>query len=193
MMVFGFNKIVLLVLLILSVKYDVTERRIPNKLTIPVILWGIVTAGIYSGFNGILFSISGFLVGLAVFLIPFAMGGMGAGDVKLMAAVGSILGWKLTVYSALLTAIAGGIIVIGYTIYTGKFIGMIKNMGIHFIKWILYIIYLATHSNGVYSRYKSLDVSRVNDEKNYIPYGVAIAVGTLIVLAGDHFGYAPFN
>jgi prepilin peptidase CpaA len=192
-MVLGLNKIVLIVLLILSVKYDVTERRIPNKLTIPVILWGIVTAGIFSGFNGILFSISGFLVGLAVFFVPFVMGGMGAGDVKLMAAVGSILGWKLTVYSALLTAIAGGIIVIGYTIYTGKFVGMIKNMGIHFIKWILYVIYLATHSDDVYPKYKSVILSKSYEEKTYIPYGVAIAVGTLIVLGGNYFGYTPFK
>jgi prepilin peptidase CpaA len=192
-MVLGLNEIVLVVLLILSVKYDVTERRIPNKLTIPVILWGIVTAGIFSGFNGILFSISGFLVGLAVFFVPFAMGGIGAGDVKLMAAIGSILGWYLTVYSALLTAIAGGIIVIGYTIYTGKFVGMIKNMRIHFIKWILYVIYLGTHNVGVYSKYKSLNASKVDEEKTYIPYGVAIAVGTFIVLAGNHIGYAPFK
>ena len=192
-MVLLINKFVLLLLLALSVRLDIVERRIPNKLTIPVILWGIVTAGIFSGFNGILFSISGFLVGLAVFFIPFAMGGLGAGDVKLMAAVGSLLGWKLTVYSALLTAITGGIIVIGYTIYTGKFVVMITNMGIHFIKWILYIIYLATHSDGVDRRYKSLSVLRVDEEKTYIPYGVAIAVGTLIVLAGYHFGYAPFN
>jgi prepilin peptidase CpaA len=121
------------------------------------------------------------------------MGGMGAGDVKLMAAVGSILGWKLTVYSALLTALAGGIIVIGYTIYTGKFVGMIKNMGIHFIKWILYIIYLVTHSGKVYDKYRLLNVSKTDAEKTYIPYGVAISVGTLIVLAGNHFGYAPFK
>ena len=192
-MVLSLNKIVLVVLLVLSVKYDVTERRIPNKLTFPVILWGIASAGIFSGFNGILFSISGFLVGLAVFFVPFVMGGMGAGDVKLMAAVGSILGWKLTVYSALLTAIAGGIIVIGYTIYTGKFVGRIKNMGIHFIKWILYVIYLATHSDHVYTKYKSVIVSKADEEKTYIPYGVAIAVGTLVVLAGNHFGYAPFK
>jgi len=192
-MILSLNNLILIILIILSVKYDIFERRIPNKLTIPVILWGIVTAGIFSGFNGILFSISGFLVGLAVFFIPFVLGGMGAGDVKLMAAVGSLLGWKLTVYSALLTAIAGGIIVIGYTIYTGKFVGMIKNMGVHFIKWILYFIYLATHNEGVFRKYKSLNVSKAYGEKTYIPYGVAIAVGTIIVLAGNHFGYAPFK
>lgn len=188
-----FNKLLLLFMLYFSVRSDVIERRIPNKLTFPIILWGFISGGIYSGFNGMLFSISGFLVGLAVFFIPFAMGGMGAGDVKLMAAVGSILGWKLTVYSALLTAIAGGIIVIGYMVYKGKIIGMIKNMGIHLIKWILYIIYLVTHSDRVYGKYRSFNVSKIDEEKTYIPYGVAIAVGTLIVLAGNHFGYAPFN
>lgn len=192
-MVLLINKLVLILLLSLSVRFDIAERRIPNKLTIPVILWGIGTAGIFSGVNGILFSVSGFLVGLAVFFIPFAMGGIGAGDVKLMAAVGSLLGWKLTVYSALLTAIAGGIIVIGYTVYTGKFVGMIKNMGIHVIKWILYIIYSWRRSEGVYTKYKSLRLSKADEEKIYIPYGVAIAAGTLIVLVGNHFGYAPFK
>ena len=191
-MVLMVNKIVILLILILSVKSDVTERRIPNKLTVPVILWGIVTAGIYSGFNGILFSLSGFLVGLAVFFVPFVMGGMGAGDVKLMAAIGSVLGWKLTLYSALLTAVAGGIIVIGYMIYIGKFFGMIKNIGVHFIRWALYISYLATQKEGLHKRYSSLDVSEVQNEKTYIPYGVAIAVGTLVVLVGNHLGYAPF-
>lgn len=192
-MILTIKQLILMILLVMSVKYDIKEKRIPNKLTFPAILLGMITAVIDSGLNGILFSISGFLVGLGVFFIPFIMGGIGAGDVKLMAAVGSILGWKLTVYSALLTAIAGGIIVIGYTIYTGKFIGMIKNMGIHFIKRILYIIYLATYSDGVYSKYKSLNVSKTNEQKTYIPYGVAIALGTLIVLAGNHFGYAPLK
>ncbi|MBW8308903.1 MAG: prepilin peptidase, partial [Candidatus Paracaedibacteraceae bacterium] len=85
MMILEINKLVLLSILLLSVKSDVTCRKIPNKLTFPVILWGLVSAGIFSGFNGILFSLGGFLVGLALFLIPFSMGGMGAGDVKLMA------------------------------------------------------------------------------------------------------------
>jgi len=92
-MILGFNKLLLIVLLVFSVRSDIEERRIPNKTTLPVILWGFASAGIFSGFNGILFSLGGFLVGLAVFLIPFSMGGMGAGDVKLMAAVGSLMGW----------------------------------------------------------------------------------------------------
>ena len=191
-MILEINKFVLLLILLLSVKSDITYRKIPNKLTFPVMLWGIGSAGLFSGFNGILFSIGGFLVGLAVFFVPFSMGGMGAGDVKLMAAIGSVMGWKLTVYSALLTAITGGIIVIGYTIYKGYFIKMLKNIGTALFKKIFYFAYLVTHNEKIMMRFTTLSEEKSNFEKTYIPYGVAIAIGTLIVLIGNHFGYSPF-
>lgn len=191
-MILEINKFVLVITLILSVKSDITERKIPNKLTFPIVIWGIVSAGIFSGFNGILFSIGGFLVGLAVFLIPFSMGGMGAGDVKLMASVGSLMGWKLTVYSALLTAIAGGIIVIGYTIYKGYFFKMLRNIGVYIYRIILYFAYLASRNNKIFSKFTALNFEQEKLNKEYIPYGVAIAIGSFTVLIGYHFGYPPF-
>lgn len=191
-MAFWVSKLLIIVLLFFAVKFDVTYRKIPNKLTIPFMLLGIIYSGVIGGLDGIQFSLAGLLVGLVVFIIPFALGGMGAGDVKLMAAVGSLLGWKLTVYSTLLTAIVGGIIVIGYTFYKGQFFNMLRNIEILVYKAILYIVYNVTRKDSVMVKYLSLNAEIINSEKTYIPYGVAIAIGTLIVLIGNHLGYPPF-
>lgn len=191
-MVFCLNRYILIVLLVISVISDIRLRKIPNKFTFPAMLWGIITAGIFNGLNGILYSLGGFIVGLAIFIIPYTMGGMGAGDVKLMATIGSLLGWKLTVYSALLTAVAGGIIVIGYTIYKGYFFRMLRNIVINIYRKILYLTYLSTHNDKIIIKYKKVIEVNSTYEKMYIPYAVAIAIGTMIVVIGNHLGYPPF-
>lgn len=185
------NLFAVFLLLLFAVKYDVIERRIPNKLTLSVVLWGLFSSVIFGGLQGIIDSFFGLFVGLAIFIIPFSMGGMGAGDVKLMAAVGSLIGWKLTVYSALLTAIAGGIIVIGYTLYKGNFFRMMKNIGISVYKTILYLSYTIVPNEKFLNKYNSLHVNHIENDKMYIPYGVAIAIGTLIVIIGKFIGYPP--
>ncbi|MBV1770150.1 MAG: A24 family peptidase, partial [Candidatus Desulforudis sp.] len=55
-------------------------------------------------------SLQGFPLGVAIFVIPFAMGGIGGGDVKLMGAIGALKGWAFTLEAALLTAVWGGVI-----------------------------------------------------------------------------------
>ncbi|MBW8383915.1 MAG: hypothetical protein K0M69_15520, partial [Youngiibacter sp.] len=80
----------------------------------------------------------------------------------------------------------------GYTIYKGYLIKMLKNIGISLYKKILYFAYLTTHNKKIMSKYTTLIEEKSNFETTYIPYGVAIAIGTLIVLTGYHLGYAPF-
>ena len=63
-----------------------------------------------SGFEGFLFSGKGFLVGLGLLMIPYLLGGMGAGDVKLMAAIGALMGTSFVFYSFIYTALIGGLI-----------------------------------------------------------------------------------
>ena len=62
-----------------------------------------------AGLNGFLFSLGGLGVGLALFIIPYAMGGMGAGDVKLMMAVGATVGPKGTLVTSILVILCGGV------------------------------------------------------------------------------------
>jgi len=69
---------------------------------------------------------------------------------------------------------------------------MLKNIRISIYKKLLYFSYLFNHNEIILSKFKTLSGENINFEREYIPYGVAIAIGTLIVLIGNHFGYPPF-
>ena len=88
---------------------DLREQRIPNVLTFPLMLAGLVIHGMAGGLGGLTFAVQGLAVGLVVMLIPYMIGVMGAGDVKLMAATGALLGTTAVLHALLLTSIAGGV------------------------------------------------------------------------------------
>jgi prepilin peptidase CpaA len=88
---------------------DVGWRRVPNVITFGGAALGLVIAAANGGLAGIGFSAAGWLVGILLFLPLFALGGLGAGDVKLLAAFGAWLGPRDVVYVALYGAIAGGV------------------------------------------------------------------------------------
>jgi len=113
----------LVLILAISVYFDVRNRRIPNLLTFPAALAGIALHTFNSGIHGFSFSITGLILGLAVLLPFYAMGGMGAGDVKLMGAVGAFLGPKGLFIAFLLTGLVGGI----YALILFALHGHLKN------------------------------------------------------------------
>jgi prepilin peptidase CpaA len=86
---------------------DLKQHKIPNVLSAFAALYGIA-AHIYAGL-GVLLPLGGMLLGLIIFLPFYIMGGMGAGDVKLMSAVGAILGTKVGL-AAGVTLIVGSLI-----------------------------------------------------------------------------------
>jgi prepilin peptidase CpaA len=187
------NVTILLMLLIISIYFDLKERRIPNFLTFPVILWGLISACIFSGLDGAIFNGSGFLVGLAVFFIPFAFGAIGAGDVKLMAAIGALMGYKFVLNTAVITAVAGGIIVVVNSLINGTLYRVLKNISMFIVKGILFIAYKAFMNVNLYNKYKSINLQLSKQDKKYIPYAVAIGVGAVIVLSGQLEGKMPFR
>lgn len=88
---------------------DIAHRRIPNIITFPLAAFGLIYHFASAGVSGLLFSASGILVGGGLLLLFYVLGGMGAGDVKLMAAVGGILG-PLGAFNAFLySALVGGL------------------------------------------------------------------------------------
>lgn len=89
---------------------DVRTRRIPNVLTLGAALAGLLVQIALHGSDGALAAASGWLVGALLFLPLFALGGMGGGDVKLLAALGAWLGPRDAVWLAAYSAIAGGVL-----------------------------------------------------------------------------------
>ena len=88
---------------------DVRSRRIPNVLTFGGALAGVAFHAMNGGLTGSLQSITGWAAGVAVFFLPFALGGMGAGDVKLVAALGAWLGPADTVTLAIHSVLIAGV------------------------------------------------------------------------------------
>lgn len=158
----------LAIVLIVSFITDLRSRRILNIITLPAILFGLIYYTVTLGWQGLLFSGAGFLVGFSLLLIPYLLGGMGAGDVKLLAAIGALTGMSFVFYSFLYTALIGGVISI---------ILILKKRGIgHSIKSFLYIIPLLKSTQGTFIPHAADNIS--------FPYGVAIVLGTVVAQVG---------
>lgn len=71
---------------------DYRTRRIPNWLTVPAAILGLLFSALAPGGIGLLASLGGFAVGMVLLLLPWLLGGGGMGDVKMLAALGAWLG-----------------------------------------------------------------------------------------------------
>ncbi len=99
---------------VLATAEDLYRRRISNAIAAGAFVAGLAAQTALFGWKGAGNSLAGTLVGFLVFLVFFLLGGMGAGDIKLMAGYGAVLGWSQTLLAALLTAMVGGIFALGY-------------------------------------------------------------------------------
>lgn len=176
------NEVILFVLLILSAYFDVTKKKIPNFITLTVMLWSLLAYTILDGFKGFQFSTTGILVGLGIFIIPFIIGGMGGGDVKLMGAIGAIMGWRFALLTAIYAGLVGGVIVIIIIIRQKKFLMTMKRVLAIILKPLMFVLTLNFENNKLRQFNNWLLDSQINWDKQYIPYGVAIGIGAIIAL-----------
>ena len=89
---------------------DLNTRRIPNGLTFGAALLGFLYQFLSGGLDGFGHAALGWLVGALIFSVPFALRGLGGGDVKLLAALGAWLGWKMILPIVLGASVIGAII-----------------------------------------------------------------------------------
>jgi len=101
--------VILLGALVAASLTDIARRRVPNTITFSLAAFGLLYHFYMSGMNGFIFSFSGILAGFGLLILFYLMGGMGAGDVKLMGAVGSILGPGHVLWAFVYSALVGGI------------------------------------------------------------------------------------
>lgn len=158
--------IVLGLTVFISLITDLKEQKIYNKVVFPAILAGFAINIYNSGWNGFLFSGKGLLVGAGLLFIPFLLGGMSAGDVKLLGAIGAIKGMVFVFYAFIGTALAGGIVALMIMITRKKFLAFLNRIGAG-----LYIIFTTKNINSI----KNTDLN----ETNFFPYGLAITLGTV--------------
>lgn len=147
---------------------DLRSRRIPNWLVLPFFAVGVLVSCWFNGWHGLGQSLSGAGLGLLSFGVLFMLGGMGAGDVKLFAAIGAWIGPTQLLIALVLTALVGGVIALG-TLAWGGFWGRIVR-----------------RTGGLAGGAMQESGAAVLDplRPRYIPYGPAIAIGTLMSFLG---------
>src|SRR4051812_44200646 len=114
---------------------DLRTRRIPNALTFGAAIAGIAFHLFTSGIPGAGLALLGWLVGAAVFFAPFALGGLGAGDVKLVAALGAWLGPADVLWLALYTGVAGGVLALTVSLAHGYLRQALRNVWLLLTHW----------------------------------------------------------
>lgn len=158
----------ILLFLVIACMIDTRTGKIPNLLTFPSMIAALGYHSFASGFQGFLFSTEGILVGIALFLIPYFIGGMGAGDAKLMGVVGAVLGPKGVFIAALLTSVIGGIYAVMVILRRGLTHSLSK-------RWAMTL-------KTAFVTGKYLHAEETLEEENKIHYGLAIACGTLLYI-----------
>src|SRR5208282_6369708 len=108
-----------LIVLAVATFTDLRSRRIPNWLVLPFLVVGLVTAAWLHGWHGLGQSFGGLGLGLLLYGFLFWMGGMGAGDVKLAAAIGAWIGPSQLFFALVVTAMVGGIMVLAWAVFGG--------------------------------------------------------------------------
>jgi prepilin peptidase CpaA len=171
---------VLMALLLIAAISDIRTGRIPNWLVFGGALYALVYNAFYPPYPrdiGILFALGGLAVGLAALLPAYFLRVMGAGDVKLMAMVGAFLGTWATVAAVLATLIAGGVLAVALAHRSSHLIRMLHNVAMMFRGTML------TFATGV----SGLTIQG-GSSAGRMPYGVAIALGTIGYLLLEQLG-----
>lgn len=148
---------------------DLRERRIPNALVLLGFAAGLILNARADGIAGIGSSVLGCAVGLALFLPFMLLGGMGGGDVKLLAALGSLVGPGQIVRLAIVAALAGGALALVRVLWEGRLRATLAGMAGLVFLWM---------TAGIRP---SPDLNLSNPRTIRIPYAVAIAAGTFAV------------
>ncbi|MDL2124903.1 MAG: A24 family peptidase [Deltaproteobacteria bacterium] len=159
---------------------DLRFQKIPNLLTYPAMAMAVGCHVVMNGLNGLLFSTAGLALGIVILIIPYLMGGMGAGDAKLMGAVGAILGAREVFIAFLFTAIIGGVYaLILFLIKRQHFKGFFTRQA-------------ATLKTFIFTKQFIPIPGDSNEKKPKLCYGIAIAIGTLFSVFLEFSGFYTF-
>jgi prepilin peptidase CpaA len=154
---------------------DWHSRRIPNWLTVPGLLIGVGTHSVLTGWHGTLFALEGAALAL-VLLIPLVLlRALGAGDWKLMGAVGAFLGPILFLFVLLGSIFASGIMAVVQVLRVGRVMETLRNMVV-LVKGFF-----------AFGLKKNPQISLDNPRLLKLPFGVAVAAATIVCFCAAHW------
>jgi len=159
----------LIPLAVIITYYDARYRRIPNLFVLATLISGLSINLIANGWSGLLTSVSGCLFAFGLMLMLHIFGAMGAGDVKLFAAIGSVVGSALVVQTFLVVVLTGGVLAVVTMIRAGA-----VRTTMHRVLAIFF---------GMLPGWEMPRFTVPPDRRHTIPYGVAITLGSLISIA----------
>ncbi len=176
--VVALQHLISLIVLFVAAVTDVRKGLIYNWLTLPAIVVGLLLSIWQSGWAGLGMSFLGLLVGGGVLFIPFFFGVMGGGDVKLMAAIGALMGVEFVSETLLASILVGGLTGLGLMIVRGK----LKPT----LKW--YVACLKALWKTM--MYKGIAfISPKSPEVGTAPFGVSILIGAFFAYYFDIISY----
>jgi prepilin peptidase CpaA len=152
---------------------DGYKLKVPNGITFPLVFSGWIYSAVFFGWSGLGWSLLGTAVGLALLMPAYAIGGMGAGDVKLLAGVGAWMWGTVTFYAFCVSAIVGGIIAVGMVVYRRKF----QHHRDQFTAIVAEIMTVRDPN-----QLAAIAAER-KPRMMLLPYGIPIAIGTILYFA----------
>ena len=163
-----------LAMTILAALLDWRSRRIPNWLTVPGFISGVTLHTVLNGWHGLQFALGGGVLALFLLLPLVLLRALGAGDWKLMGAVGAFLGPVLFVFVFFGSVLASGIMAMVQIYRTGRVVETFRNM------WTLVKGFFA------FGLKKNPQISLDNPRLLKLPFGVAVAVATIVCFWAAH-------
>ncbi len=178
-------QLLLALLVLISAFYDIRWRRIPNWVTLPGWVVGFALnafvdpIGYYltdqpvaDHWRGLQFALFGFLAAMLVYFPLYLLRGMGAGDVKLMAAIGALVGWRDWLVIFIFSGILGGLVALVLMIGKGRVRRTLFNTGI--------IVWEMAHFRAPHLKRSEFDIA---DPRAFtLPHGAVIFLGALLFL-----------
>ena len=163
-------KLLLLVpLAVVVIYHDVRYRRIPNVVVLAALIAGLTINISYGGWRGALSSLGGFGVAFIPMFLMHVFGAMGAGDVKLFAAIGAVVGLPLVPMTFVVVVLLGGLLAVYSMIRSRTVFSTMHGVLRMFV--------------GILPGWEMPRFSLPADRQHTIPYGVAIMIGSVVAVA----------
>lgn len=165
-------KILLAVLAVTAGLYDLRYRQIPNWLVLAGLAGGLAGNVVEQGLGGLWTSLTGFGLALLIYVPLYLLRGAGGGDLKLMSAIGAMVGAQEWLLIFVLSALFGGLAALLLLLARGKLVRAIKN--------IFFILNELAHFRPPHASRPELDIS--HPEALTLPHAAVIALGCLAYL-----------